>query len=117
MKEGDKEVASETQGSNHNDSAAHPSANTRSGVIANHCLHSSASLSLVRPFAGKPLRDEDGITRSAAPSPGTQQTPLKTMFWPSHINLACVLDSAGEMEQKKSSIKATLVPFEHLRTK
>lgn len=95
MKEGDKEVASETQGSNHNDSAAHPSTNTRSDVIANHCLHSSASLSLVRPFAGKPLWDEDEITtKSAALS---QQTPLKTIFWPSHINFACVLDSAGEM--------------------
>lgn len=103
MKEGDKEVASETQGSNHNDSAAHPSTNTRSGVIANHCLHSSASLSLVRPFAGKPLWDEDEIaTKSAAPSQAASvlalsKTPLKTIFWPSHINLACVLDSAGEM--------------------
>lgn len=31
----------------HNDSAAQPSPNTRSGVIANHRLHSSVSLSLV----------------------------------------------------------------------
>lgn len=60
-------MASETQGSNHNDSAAHLSTNTRSHVIANHCLHSSATLSLVRPFAGKPLWDEDEIpTKSAA---------------------------------------------------